>query len=163
MMAAAQAGDRASYRLLLTSSRTWLARYYSSRTAPQMIDDLVQETLLSVHSKRATYDPARSFYPWLAAIARYRWIDWLRKTVRTEELADDMVSVESGEEAILSKLSLETLLSRIPPAQASAILWTRINGRSIRETAAITGQSESLVKVNVHRGLHKLAALVESE
>ena len=32
---------------------------------------------------------------------------------------------------------------------------------SIAEAAERTGQSESLVKVNIHRGLKKLSALVE--
>ena len=42
-------------------------------------------------------------------------------------------------------------------------MLTRIEGRSVKETSRITGQSESLVKVNVHRGLKTLAKLVESE
>ena len=55
------------------------------------------------------------------------------------------------------------LIGHLPPAQARAIELTKVEGRSIAETADITGQSESAVKVNVHRGLKKLAALVESQ
>lgn len=163
LMANAQRGDRAAYKVLLGSARDWLMRYYRSRIAPQSIEDLVQETLLSLHSKRATYDSQRPFYPWLAAIARYRWVDALRKLTRSEEILEDELTVEHEEEAVLSRLSLSALLARIPPAQANAITLTRISGRSVAEAARITGQSENLVKVNVHRGLKKLAALVESE
>lgn len=163
LMVGAQAGDRAAYRLLLGSCRIWLTRYYSTRIAPQMIDDLVQETLLSLHSKRATYDPERPFYPWIAAIARYRWVDALRKLTCTEELHEGDAQVEHEEDAVLSRLSLASLLARIPAAQANVIALTRISGRSVAEAARITGQSEVLVKVNVHRGLKKLAALVESD
>lgn len=163
LMARAQDGDRACYRALLSGSRDWLLRYYARRIAPQMVEDLVQDTLLSVHRKRSTYDPARPFYPWLAAIARYRWVDALRKLTRTEELYEADSAVPAEEDAVLARLSLDTLLTRLPPAQAHAIKLTRISGRSVAETAKITGQSESLVKVNVHRGLKKLAALVESE
>lgn len=163
LMASAQLGDRAAYRLLLNGARDWLMRYFNARIASPMIEDLVQDTLLSLHSKRSTFQPARPFYPWLAAIARYRWIDALRKLSAVEELREDSAEVEGEEDAILSRLSLANLLARIPPAQANAIALTRISGRSIAETARITGQSESLVKVNVHRGLRTLAVLVESE
>lgn len=163
LMASAQDGDAAAYRALLGGCRDWLLRYYARRIAPQMVDDLVQETLISLHAKRASFDPARAFYPWLAAIARYRWVDALRKLTRTEELQEGDVLVEPVEDTVLSRLTLDSLLVRLPPAQASAITLTRIEGCSIEEAARISGQSQSLVKVNVHRGLRKLASLVESE
>ena len=163
LMGKAQQGDAASYRAVLGGCRDWLLRYYARRISPAMVDDLVQETLLSLHSKRATYDPTRPFYPWLAAIARYRWVDALRKQIQVAELHEDDALVEHEENAILARLSLDSLLARLPPAQANAITLTRVEGRSIAEASRLTGQSESLVKVNVHRGLRKLAALVESE
>jgi len=163
LMGKAQAGESAAYRAVLGGCRDWLLRYYSRRIAPQMVDDLVQETLLSLHAKRASYDSSRPFYPWLAAIARYRWVDALRKLTQTEELHEGDAIVEHEEDAVLSRLSLDSLLARLPSAQANAITLTRVEGCSIEEAARICGQSESLVKVNVHRGLKKLAALVESE
>ena len=163
LLGLAQDGDRLAYRALLGSCRDWLARYYARRIAPQSVDDLIQETLMSLHAKRATYDPARPFYPWLAAIARYRWIDALRKMTREEELGEGDASVEHEEVAILSRLSLDSLLTHLPKAQANAITLTKVEGLSVKEAARVCGQSESLIKVNVHRGLKKLAALVESE
>jgi RNA polymerase sigma factor (sigma-70 family) len=163
LMRSAQSGDAASYRALLGGARDWLERYFSRRTAPAMLDDLVQETLMSIHAKRASYDPQRPFYPWLAAIARYRWIDALRTLKRRAEDELPVIAVSSEEDAVLSRLSLDSLLGHLPPAQALVINLTRIERFSIGEAATLSGQSESLVKVNVHRGLKKLAALVESE
>ncbi len=94
LMDKAQGGDAAAYRALLGGCRDWLLRYYARRIVPQMIDDLVQDTLVSLHSKRASFDAARPFYPWLAAIARYRWIDALRKQTLTEELHESSAAVE---------------------------------------------------------------------
>lgn len=162
LMRLAQAGDQGSYRVLLSSSRDWLVRYFARRIAPAMIDDLVQETLISLHAKRATYDAGRPFYPWLAAIARYRWIDALRRMRDSAELEERGVSAGSGEDEVLAGLSLSALMTRLPPSQANAIVLTRVEGRSIAEAARICGQSEALVKVNVHRGLKRLAMLVES-
>lgn len=163
MMALAHNGDRAAYRALLGDCRDWLARYFARRCPAQAVDDLIQETLVSLHAKRGSYDCDRPFYPWLAAIARYRWIDSLRKRAAAEELEDADAPVEHEEDAVLARLSLAALMARLPIAQANAIELTRIQGRTVAEAALITGQSESLVKVNVHRGLKKLAMLVESK
>ena len=163
LMRRAQRGDRAAYRSLLDQCRGWLERYYARRVPPGQIDDLVQDTLISLHRKRASYNPERPFLPWLSVIARYRWIDALRRSHRSEELMEGHGQVEDESEAVHARLSLERLLGRLPKAQASAITLTKMEGRSVAETAAISGQSESLVKVNVHRGLKTLARMIESE
>lgn len=163
LMAAAQRGDRQAYGVLLTEARRWLQRYLSRKVPPCQIDDLVQEVLVSVHEKRASYDPARPFLPWLAAIARYRWVDHLRRTYRREEVAlvDQDLAEPDGGDAVLARISLDRLFASLPPAQAQAIELVKIEGRSISEAAARCGQSEPSVKVNIHRGLKKLAALIE--
>jgi len=69
-MAAAQPGDAASYRRLL-----WLEQYFRRRLPMAMVEDAVQATLIAIHEKRHTFDPRRRFKPWLAAIARHKWID----------------------------------------------------------------------------------------
>ncbi|WP_420797817.1 sigma factor, partial [Enterococcus hirae] len=43
-------------------------------------EDLVQEAILAIHIKRHTYDPAEPLTPWVHAIARYKLIDFLRRT-----------------------------------------------------------------------------------
>ena len=156
-------GDKAAYRHVLDRSREWLLAYYRRRVPPAMIDDLVQETLISVHSKRQSFDPSRPYLPWLAAIARYRWVDALRRMRDTDELHPEEVASEDDDSPIVARLSLSRLLAHLPARQANVIVLTRIEGRSVAEAARICGQSENLVKVNVHRGLKKLAALVESE
>jgi RNA polymerase sigma factor (sigma-70 family) len=160
LMALAQDGDAAAYRVVLDACRRWLLRFFAGRIAPAQVDDLVQETLVSL----ASYDPERPFLPWLAAIARYRWVDQLRRTYRAELVTlEDVHAVESGEEELTARISIDRLLSLIPPAQARAIQLVKIEGLSIAEASVQSGQSEPLVKVNIHRGLKKLAALVESE
>ncbi|MBX7459072.1 sigma-70 family RNA polymerase sigma factor [Qipengyuania sp. 1NDH17] len=163
MMVAAQKGDRAVYRALLAEVQLWLERYFRKRVAPAQLDDLVQEVLLAVHNKRATWDPKRAFYPWLAAIARYRWIDHLRKVYRSaeDELGDHDAAEDSEEEAVMARMSLERLFVHLPEKQVEAIELVKIEGLSIAEASQRSGQSESLVKVNIHRGLKKLSALVE--
>jgi RNA polymerase sigma-70 factor (ECF subfamily) len=162
-MIAAQAGDGRAYTVLLTEVQLWLERYFRRRVAPAQLDDLVQDVLLALHAKRATWDETRAFLPWLAAIARYRWIDHLRRVYRTAEdaLEDQDSAEDSDEEAVLARMSLERLFVHLPQGQCEAIELVKIKGLSVTEAAERSGQSESLIKVNIHRGLRKLAALVE--
>jgi RNA polymerase sigma factor (sigma-70 family) len=161
LMVAAQAGDASAYRSLLASVVPWLRRYYARRLPPAMIDDAIQDTLIAVHEKRHTYDPGRPFVAWLAAIARYKWIDALRslKAKPTEALDDD-IPVPGDEEAVTSASSLERLLETLKPAQSRVIRLVKLQGFSIEEASEATGQSASLVKVNIHRGLKRLASLL---
>ncbi|MGC6399900.1 sigma-70 family RNA polymerase sigma factor [Sphingomonas sp. FW199] len=164
LMALAQGGDKAAYRDVLMASRKWLERYFARRIAPGLLDDLVQETLMSVHRKRATYDPARPYLPWLAAIARYRWVDQLRRSYRADEteLPADL-SVADHEAAVMAAIGIDRMLAMLPPGQALAIRLVKIDGLSVAEAAKQAGQSVPLVKVNIHRGLKRLATLIESE
>ena len=160
-MAAAQDGHGGAYRRLLGEVRLWLTRYFARRLPPAMVDDAVQETLIAIHEKRHTYDPARPFRPWLAAVARHKWIDRLRAMARerTDALPDD-IATGGHEEAVVSATVLRELMGTLKPAQADAIRLVKLEGYSIEEASAKTGQSGSLVKVNIHRGLAKLAAIV---
>lgn len=163
LMVAAQDGDKAAANVLLTEVGVWLERYFRRRVPADQIDDLVQEVLIAFYTKRATFDPARPFLPWLAAIARYRWVDHLRKVYKHEskELMEDDGVEDSEEEVVLARVSLDRLFSHLPVKQAEVIELVKIGGLSVREAADKTGQSESLVKVNIHRGLKKLSTMVE--
>jgi RNA polymerase sigma-70 factor (ECF subfamily) len=164
LMALSQKGDKRAYATLLDEAGTWLRGYFRRRLPPDHLEDVIQETLISLHRKLASYDPGRPFLPWLAAIARYRWVDHLRKLSRTSESAIDAeFAVGSGEDEISARLSLERLFTRLPDAQGSVIELVKVKGFSIAEASKASGQSESLVKVNIHRGLRKLAAMIERD
>ncbi len=162
-MAAAQTGDAAAYRTLLEALLPWLRRYFARRLPPSAVDDAVQDTMIAIHTKRHTYDPARPFGAWLAGVARYKWIDSLRHGARhaASELPFDL-AVGGHESAVTSAEALRGLLGTLKPAQAEVIRLVKLDGLSIDEAAARTGQSAALVKVNIHRGLGRLAKLVEA-
>jgi RNA polymerase sigma factor (sigma-70 family) len=162
LMAAAQTGSADVYHLLLKEICVWLRRYYSRRLPASMIEDTVQEVLIAVHEKRHTYDPSRAFGPWLAAIARYKWIDCLRamKKAPSEVIPEDIPSQDDVGIAT-DTVELEQLLATLKPAQSEVIRFVKLRGFSIAEAATHTGQSTSLVKVNIHRGLRRLSQLVQ--
>src|SRR5512141_1365425 len=85
LMRAGLRGDTAAYRALLGRLSANLRGYYKGRLArigrsATEAEDLVQESLLAIHTRRHTYDPGEALTPWVYAIARYKLIDHLRRT-----------------------------------------------------------------------------------
>lgn len=160
LMAAAQGGEGDAYEQLLRELDGWLRRYYGRRLPGPAAEDARQDALLAIHAKRHAYVPSRPFGPWVAAIARYKWIDQVRDASRFAALSlrDDMPTDDHGETAS-SAIAVDDLLKRLTPAQASVIRLVKLQGASIETASGVTGQSAALVKVNIHRGLRKLAAL----
>ncbi len=173
LMVASLKGDAASHRALLNRLSGHLRAYYKGKLArlgrgAAEAEDLMQEALMSIHTRRHTYDPAEPLTPWVHAIARYKLIDHLRQTkasfanVPVEE-ADDAVIAQDDHVGTESAHDLNRLLSELPEKMRMAIESVKIDGLSVAEAAARCGMSESAVKVNVHRGLKALAAAIARE
>ena len=172
LMLAGLDGDAASHRALLDRLSRRLRGYYKGKLArigrdATEAEDMVQEAVLAIHFKRHTYDPAEPFTPWVHAIARYKLIDFLRRT-RTS-LADvpieqaDMMMAHDDSLSAESTYDLKRLLQRLPEKMRCSIEAVKLDGQSIAEAADRCGISESGVKVNIHRGLKTLAALIARE
>jgi hypothetical protein len=86
-----------------------------------------------------------------------------RARVRDADALFDDIAVESGEAALIGRLGCDRLLGMLPGPQAAAIRAVKIEGLSVIEAAARLGQSESMIKVNVHRGLKRMAAAVDED
>lgn len=162
LMVGGLAGDAAAHATLLHALVPLLRSFYRRRlhNAPDNVEDLVQETLIAVHTRRATYDRDRPFTTWLYAIARHRLIDFHRRrrdALSIDELESDLMA-ESPEAAILANIDVDRLLASLTPKQARAIRDTHVDGLSVAEAAERAGIGVSDVKVSVHRGLKLLAA-----
>lgn len=171
LLVAAQGGDGAAYAQFLRELAQLLRGFFRRRMSgmPDDIEDLVQETLLAVHNKRHTYDAQQPATAWLHAIARYKLIDLLRARAGREALHDPIdddssaLLVAAEPESQSARRDLHLLLQQLPDKQRLPIEYMKIEGLSVRETAARTGLSESAVKVGVHRGLKLLAARIRGE
>jgi RNA polymerase sigma-70 factor, ECF subfamily len=172
LMVASLTGDAAAHRVLLDRLSGHLRAYFKGRLgrirrSATEAEDLVQEALLAIHTRRHTYDPTEPLTPWVYAIARYKLIDHLR-TARAsivelpiEEAGDIMAQDDHvGAE---SAYDLHRLLCRLPHKMRQAIECVKLDGLSVAEAARRCRMSESAVKVNVHRGLRALAASIALE
>jgi RNA polymerase sigma factor (sigma-70 family) len=157
-------GDAEAHEALLRLLVPLLRGFYRRRLrgADDDVEDLVQETLIAVHTRRASYDRARTFTAWLYAVARYKMIDHFRRVGRLRPVEDcDELSAADFEASSIARLDVEDLLQILPDKQARMIRATRIEGLSVAEAASAEGIGESDVKVSVHRGLKALMARVQ--
>ena len=158
------AGDQNAYHFFLKEVSSHLRAFFRRRLAklPEDVEDLVQETLLAIHNQRHTYDVTQPLVAWVYAIARYKFVDLLRRK-RTHNAVYEPLEEEhelfafSDNEAHDAHRDIAQLLQKLPDGQRIAITQIKLEGLSVKEAAVMTGMSESLVKVNVHRGLKALA------
>lgn len=167
-MLRAQAGDGPAWREVLTVLNARLAPYFRHRLGADHAadaDDLVQETLLAVHSRRMTYDASQPFTAWAYAIARYKLIDhWRRRRIRRHVPLDDVAETlwVEGDHRGEVAADLGRLLGNLPGRQEQLVRDVKIEGLSLAEAGERLGMTEGAAKVSLHRALRALMAKVAS-
>ena len=166
LMRMAQAGDQDAYAsllLLLTSITRKFAR--SRLGAVPWIDDVVQETLLTVHRALRTYDPRRPFGPWFYAIASTRLIDAVRRERRitrrelSQDSAFDVAGPAAGDQDIDAE-AIRAAVRSLPERQRDVIEGLKFRDESVRDVASRTNMTISAVKVTAHRGYQALRKML---
>jgi len=130
LMLASQEGDAAAHRVLLGRLSSRLRAYYKGKLArigkaAAEAEDLVQEAVLAIHLKRGTYDPGEPLMPWVYAIARYKLIDFLRRSRASHadvpiEEADEVVA-HDDHDAAESSYDIRRLMERLTKNMRCAI------------------------------------------
>ncbi|MET4384909.1 RNA polymerase sigma-70 factor (ECF subfamily) [Bradyrhizobium sp. F1.4.3] len=172
LMLASQGGDGLSHRMLLDRLCRHLRGYYKRKLAsfgkgPTDAEDLVQEALLAIHVQRHSYDPAEPLTPWVHAIARYKLIDFLRRsrTSRADVPIDEADDIMAYDDHVATENSydIRRLIGKLPKNMQHAIGAVKLEGLSIAEAARKYRLSEPTIKVSIHRGLKALADLIAKE
>lgn len=169
LMQCAQRGDQDAYAALLILATSAVRRLVRARWGEvRWMDDAVQETLLSVHRARHTFDPERAFAPWLYAIAQNRIIDVARREQRIgerEQARDSLpeqaaFDVTADADCEVDIARVRAALAKLPPRQRAVIVAMKLEEQSAREVGARFGMSASAVKVTAHRGYKVLRRLL---
>lgn len=170
LMAAAQTGDRSAYTVFLKEAANFVRviarRYHRDAGA---VEDVVQETLLSLHRVRHTYEPGRAVEPWVAAIAKARAIDALRARQRrssiegeappaVNEIADTAASTDTRHEI---QAEIASALAALPAGQRAAVRMLKIEELSLAEASQRSGQSVSALKSLLHRAMLTLRSTLK--
>jgi RNA polymerase sigma-70 factor, ECF subfamily len=158
LMTLALGGDKRAYAKILSQSAQMLRPYLSKRISNKnVIEDVIQEILLSIHKARHTYDGKRPYLPWLYAIARYRLQDYLRAHYKDHVYhASELTETENNvadnvTESEFSYESIKEEIKKLPEKQANILHLMHAEGFTAKEVAQKMSMSESAVKVSAHR------------
>lgn len=167
LMRSALDGDGAAYRELLSALAPAL-RVFARRLLVAAgrdagdAEDVVQETLLALHLKRQTWDPATPLAPWVWAIARHKAVDLLRRSGRRAEVPIDgleeiLAEAEAEPEALAGR-DAGRMVATLSGRERDVVEAVCLSGASVKETGARLAMSEGAVRVALHRALKRLAA-----
>jgi RNA polymerase sigma-70 factor, ECF subfamily len=160
LLVQAQDGDQAAYERFLREASAVLRAFLSKRmtTTTDRVEDVLQETLLSVHRARHTFLVGRPIGPWLYAICEHRMAEFFRRHRRIErvEVSSDLHALEIADRAPpqaegRGALAYEALM-KLPSKQRVVIECLKLQDLSVKEVALQTGMSEGAVKITAFRG-----------
>jgi RNA polymerase sigma-70 factor (ECF subfamily) len=129
------------------------------------VDDLVQDVFVRALRRLSTLRESGSFGGWLAAIARNLANDYHRRSVPEEQFADDAPANDLGRGPSLSEpggpaAAILDAIRRLPDAYRETLILRLVEGLTGPEIAARTGLTHGSVRVNLHRGMEQLRAIL---
>jgi RNA polymerase sigma-70 factor, ECF subfamily len=172
VLSRAKGGDESAFAELFRATQPVVLRYLSSLTTPSLVEDIASDTWVSVVKGLGSFvdDDPGGFQAWVLTTARRRWIDEVRRRNRRPEspAGDEMVDiaassdVESEVDQRLGERTAMDLLKRLPPDQAEVVMLRAVAGLDVERVAQIVGKTAGSVRVLSHRGLRRLASLLDA-
>lgn len=165
-MAAAQTGDEAAYRSLLQQIVPIVRAIGRRRISDvTLLEDVIQDTLLALHTVRHTFDPDLPFLPWLYTITNARAVDALRARGRRDRReTSDPAALENypataatdSAHATAVVAEVRYRLESLPARQRRAVEMVKLQEMSLGEAASLSNQSVSSLKSLLHRAMNNL-------
>ena len=148
----------------------WVAKHCYDEA---LREDIMQECLLAIYSKQENYDKQQPLTPWLAAVVRYKIIDFIRRqgvksyAFATEDTRLEFLLQEAGAvtmpEAFYHR-DASRLIDRLPnPKDRDLLNKVTLQHLSHEEAAASLNISKGNLRVRLHRAIEQLKQMVESE
>jgi RNA polymerase sigma-70 factor (ECF subfamily) len=150
----AQRGDREAFAQLYQRFTRMVHGIVLARIDRPDVDDVVQDVFVTALDRLGDLREPAAFGGWLAAIARHRAADHGRRTVVTDALADDAVSVRDPDR--LEALAILDAVRSLPDAYRETLMLRLVEGMTGAEIAERTGLTAASVRVNLHRGMKLL-------
>jgi len=150
---AVRSGDQDAFARLYADYVRLVHAIVLGRVPRRDVDDLVQDVFLTAYVRVGElHDPA-AFGGWIAAIARNRATDYLRRSPRQEQLPEE---VAGGDPIEAETLAVLDVVRKLPEAYRETLLMRLVEGMSGNEIAQRTGLTPASVRVNLHRGMKLL-------
>jgi RNA polymerase sigma-70 factor (ECF subfamily) len=166
-----QAGEAAAFAALVDRWQPGLLRHACRVLGDSSAaHDVVQETWLAVINGLPALDDGEAFGTWVFRIATNKCSDWIRRQQRGRRLIDRMAERTRAEEPESSAaqgrdrtLSVQEVMTTLPPEQHVALALFYFDGFSVREIAEITGTAPGTVKSRLFHGRKQLRRVLEDK
>jgi len=162
---AAQRGNRAAFGRLYQRYAPMVHGVLLAKVPVTAVDDLVQDVFIRALRRVSALRKSTSFGAWLAAIARNLANDYHRRSAPEEQLLDEQSErdIAAPPERADSRRQAAAILNAIrslPDAYREPLILRFVEGMTGPEIAARTGLTHGSVRVNLHRGMQQLRALL---
>lgn len=168
---AAQGGDEVAFRIVYRTVHPRLLGYVRTLVSDADAEDVTSEAWLQIARDISRFSgDADRFRGWAARIARNRALDHLRTRGRRPVIGgdeSDLAVLPAGADTAAEALeALGTgrtmaLISRLPQDQAEAVVLRVVVGLDAQSAADVLGKRAGAVRTAAHRGLRKLAQLLD--
>jgi RNA polymerase sigma-70 factor, ECF subfamily len=159
LVEAARTGDRAAFGALYERYVRMVHGLMLARVPHACVDDLVQDVFLMAMRRLSSLRHAAAFGAWLAAIARHRAVDYLRRRPVVEVPLPDEAA--GGDADRTEALEILGILRTLPEAYRETLVLRLVEGMTGPEIAERTGLTPASVRVNLNRGMKLLRARLE--
>jgi RNA polymerase sigma-70 factor (ECF subfamily) len=150
---AVAAGDQDAFSRLYADYARMVHAILLGRVPRRDVDDLLQDVFLTAYTRiRELRDPG-AFGGWIAAIARNRATDYLRRSRDQVELPDEL---PGGDPIDAETFAILDAVRKLPEAYRETLLMRLVEGMSGAEIAERSGLTPASVRVNLHRGMKLL-------
>ena len=154
--------------MTLTTEMAWrrfgdgLRQYIARRAPADVVDDLLSDVFVKVHTRIDTLEDGDRLAPWLYQIARNTITDHHRKRrLDSRPIGDfDLQQVEDDEPDAAARLAdgLRSMIDTLPDRYRQALVLTELEGLTQAEMGEALGLSVSGAKSRVQRAREMLKA-----
>ena len=140
---------------LLAQARRWTG-------SGEDAEDIVQEVLLRLWSRRAELDRCASIEAFAATVTRNACIDWLRTShICGSDLSDGTLQPDGRTPEILLEAKderqlVERIIRLLPPLQQAILQMKDVEGYETEEIAQVTGCNAEAIRSNLSRARKRM-------
>ncbi len=157
---AAQAGDEACFEQLLDATEKYVRRLALTVVGPQLLEDVMQESYLSVYRYLDRVRNPMAFLSWLSRLVLHTAYQIKKKHPAREELPLSLASADSSEQ-VAKSVTLRNALARLPRKHADVLILHELIGLNHSEVGLALRIPEGTARSRLFTARKRLAMILE--
>ncbi len=146
---------------------TVILRALSGRACREDVEELCADVFVALWTHAEELDPVQGLRPWLAAVAKNKATDWLRKCRPSGPIPEDVPDRSPGPEELVQRreqsAQIWSAVDGLGEPDRTLFLRYYFEGEKLKTAAAELGLSETAAKQRLFRGRKALKAALQKE